>query len=100
MAERAKDFDMSAPPKAVTDPQGAVTPRNPHYPRHLARFVDLASNEREIRIVQSEADEAEARADGWLNHHELDRVRAAEKADKAVKKTPGKQASGPARTSD
>lgn len=118
------DFKMSKPEVAddwrkVTDPIGAAERERGivpgEYPKVLARHADAHGHQRDTETAINAEHEADLRDQGYMTHHELDRVKApkvaeaskpeasatpkpAAKKKAAAKKPTGKQATGPAKT--
>lgn len=102
MAKRSKpiDFNISQPPRAVTDPDRAEAEEqgighDADYPKHLA-LPDLEGPggpaHREVIIATDAAGEKRARAQGYVTHHEADIVERKARGDAP----PAKKAKGTA----
>lgn len=77
-----KDFNHSKPEltpnfRDITDPPGAEReaaglPRDTEYPKHLVKHA--GGGNREVVVARDAKHEAALRGEGYMTHHELDRV--------------------------
>ena len=103
----AIDFNSQAPPLAVTNPDRAAAAErgealpDPEYPKHLALPVEDGPGgpgNRETAVAENAADERSLRAQGFMTHHEADKVEAkgkAASAPRAPKPAPAKKPRNP-----